>query len=94
MKTNKPAAVALVLWFLFVASQAFAVLKPPYPVNALPPDHVRVIVISDEPGDDEQYADTKCRHSAETGSGIEREKISQSQDKPKNGGSKTAVPGK
>jgi hypothetical protein len=26
--------------------------------------------------------------------GIEREKISQSQDKPKSGGSKTAVPGK
>jgi hypothetical protein len=42
MKANKPAIIALVLWLLFVASNAFAVLKPPYPLKAYPPDQTVV----------------------------------------------------
>jgi hypothetical protein len=43
MKANKPAIIALVLWLLFVASNAFAVLKPPYPLKAYPPDQTVVV---------------------------------------------------
>jgi hypothetical protein len=43
MKANKPAIIALVLWLLFVASNAFAVFKPPYPLKAYPPDQIVVI---------------------------------------------------
>ena len=43
MKTNKPAVIALILWLLFVASQAFAMCKPPYPLKASPPDQITVI---------------------------------------------------
>ena len=43
MKTNKPAIIALVLWLLFVASNAFAVFKPPYPLRVYPPDQTTVI---------------------------------------------------
>jgi len=50
MKTNKPAVIALVLWLLFVASNAFAVLKPPYPLKAYPPD--RTIVVTGGYGED------------------------------------------
>jgi len=45
MKTNKPAVIALVLWLLFVASNAFAVLKPPYPPKASPPDQIIIIAV-------------------------------------------------
>lgn len=49
MKTNGSAIIALLLWLLFVASDAFAMLKPPYPQKAEPPD--RIIVITGS-GDD------------------------------------------
>jgi hypothetical protein len=45
MKVNNPTVIALVLWFLFFASHAFAVFKPPYPTKAGPPD--QIIIISD-----------------------------------------------
>ena len=43
MKVNKPVIIALLLWLLFVASNAFAVLKPPYPLKAYPPDQTIVV---------------------------------------------------
>jgi hypothetical protein len=43
MKANKPAVIALVLWLLFVASNAFAVFKSPYPPKAYPPDQTIVV---------------------------------------------------
>jgi hypothetical protein len=43
MKANKPAVIALVLWLLFVASNAFAVCKSPYPPKPYPPDQITVI---------------------------------------------------
>jgi hypothetical protein len=42
MKTNGSVVIALVLWFLFCALNAFAVVKPPYPQKALPPDQIIV----------------------------------------------------
>jgi hypothetical protein len=42
MKTSKPAIIALLLWLLFVASNAFAVFKPPYPLRVYPPDQTTV----------------------------------------------------
>jgi hypothetical protein len=50
MKTIQPVVIALVLWLLFVASNAFAVFKPPYPLKAYPPD--QIIVITGGRGDD------------------------------------------
>ena len=44
MKTNGSAIIALLLWLLFVASNAFAMLKPPYPQKAEPPCQ---IIVSD-----------------------------------------------
>jgi hypothetical protein len=43
MKTSKPVVIAIVLWLLFVASNAFAVFKPPYPLKVYPPDQTTVI---------------------------------------------------
>ena len=43
MKENKAAIIALVLWLLFVASNAFAVFRPPYPLKAYPPDRIVVV---------------------------------------------------
>ena len=43
MKAISPTVVALVLWFLFWASHAFAVVKPPYPRKAEAPDQIIVI---------------------------------------------------
>ena len=45
MKTNGSVKVALVLWFLFWALNAFAGVKSPYPRKADPPD--QIVVISD-----------------------------------------------
>ena len=45
MKVNSPTVMALVLWFLFFASHAFAVFKSPYPIKAEAPD--QIIIISD-----------------------------------------------
>jgi hypothetical protein len=44
MKTNNSVVVALILWLLFFASNAFAVLRSPYPRKADPPDHIIIIV--------------------------------------------------
>jgi hypothetical protein len=44
MKTNNSVIVALILWFLFFASNVFAVLRSPYPRKTDPPDHIIVIV--------------------------------------------------
>jgi hypothetical protein len=43
MKTIEPAAVAVVLWLLFVASNVLAVFKPPYPSRTFPPDQTVII---------------------------------------------------
>jgi hypothetical protein len=43
MKTSKPAIIAFVLWLLFFASHAFAVLKSPYPQKAYPPDQTMIV---------------------------------------------------
>jgi hypothetical protein len=45
MKAISPTVIALVLWLLFWVTNAFALVKPPYPQKALPPD--QIIVISD-----------------------------------------------
>ena len=49
MKAKIPTAIALVLWFLYVVSNAFAVHKSPYPQKAVPSNHI--IVISDGSAD-------------------------------------------
>jgi hypothetical protein len=51
MKANKPGVIALLLWLLFVASNAFAVFKSPYPPKASPPDQTIVIAAGDEGSD-------------------------------------------
>ena len=43
MKVIRPTVIALMLWFLFFASQAFAVFKSPYPTKAEAPDHTLII---------------------------------------------------
>jgi hypothetical protein len=40
MKVISPTVIALVLWLLFFASQAFAVFKSPYPTKAQAPDQI------------------------------------------------------
>jgi len=44
MKKNNSLIVALILWFLFFASNVFAVLRSPYPRKTDSPDHIIVIV--------------------------------------------------
>jgi hypothetical protein len=48
MKRNVPAIVALVLWLLFVASNAFAVFKSPYPPRPSPPDQTIVVGVGED----------------------------------------------
>jgi len=48
MKTNGPAIIALVLWLLFVASNAFAVFKSPYPPKPYPPGQIVVVGVGQE----------------------------------------------
>jgi len=43
MKTNSAVVIALVLWLLFFASNAFVVLRPTYPRKAAPPDHIIIV---------------------------------------------------
>jgi hypothetical protein len=45
MKAKSPVVIALVLWFLYWATNAFAGLKSPYPQKADPPG--QIIAISD-----------------------------------------------
>lgn len=47
MKRNGPAIIALVLWLLFVASNAFALFKAPYPPKPYPPDQTIVVGVDD-----------------------------------------------
>jgi hypothetical protein len=49
MKRNGAAIIALVLWLLFVASNAFAVFKSPYPPKSYPQDQT-VVVGGDDHG--------------------------------------------
>ena len=48
MKRNWAAIIALVLWLLFVASNAFAVFKSPYPPKPYPPDQSIVVGVGDD----------------------------------------------
>jgi len=43
MKAKSPVVIALVLWFLYWVTNAFAVLKPSYPQKAEAPDQIVVI---------------------------------------------------
>jgi hypothetical protein len=47
MKRNGAAIIALVLWLLFVASNALAVFKPPYPPKCNPPDQTVVVGVGE-----------------------------------------------
>jgi hypothetical protein len=48
MKRNWAAIIALVLWLLFVASNAFAVFKSPYPPKPYPPDQSIVVRVEED----------------------------------------------
>jgi hypothetical protein len=48
MKRNGAAIIALVLWLLFVASNAFAVFNSPYPPNPYPPDQTIVVGVRED----------------------------------------------
>ncbi len=48
MKRNGAAIIALVLWLLFVASNAFALFKPPYPPRPYPPDQTIVVGVGED----------------------------------------------
>jgi hypothetical protein len=51
MKRNGATIIALVLWLLFVASNAFAVFKSPYPPKSYPPEQTVVVgVVEDDHG--------------------------------------------
>jgi hypothetical protein len=57
MKTNEPAIIALVLWLLFVGSNAFAIFKSPYPPKPYPPDRTTVVGV----GQDDYGIDTAAK---------------------------------
>ena len=48
MKRNVPAIIALVLWLLFVASNAFAAFKSPHPTKSYPPDQTIVVSVGED----------------------------------------------
>jgi hypothetical protein len=48
MKRNWAAIIALVLWLLFVASNAFAVFKSPYPPKPYPPGQSIVVGVGED----------------------------------------------
>jgi hypothetical protein len=48
MKRNGAAIIALVLWLLFVVSNAFAVFKSPFPPKAYPPDRTIVVGVGED----------------------------------------------
>jgi hypothetical protein len=43
MKANTPLVIALVLWLLVWATNAFAVLRSPYPRKAEAPDQIVIV---------------------------------------------------
>jgi hypothetical protein len=45
-KANNPVTVALVLWLLFCATNAFAVLKSPFPRKPQAPDQTTIVADS------------------------------------------------
>ncbi|PYK89490.1 MAG: hypothetical protein DME40_10485 [Verrucomicrobia bacterium] len=47
MKTNKPLAIAMIALSIF-ASNAFAVLRSPYPSKPSPPDRIITIIIGQD----------------------------------------------
>jgi hypothetical protein len=47
MKTNNSLAIAAILLSIF-ASNAFAVLRPPYPSKPYPPDRIITIIIGED----------------------------------------------
>jgi hypothetical protein len=61
MKTNSSVAVALILWFLFFASNVFAVLRSPYPSKPSQPD--RIILIGEERYDSVRMARASLQRS-------------------------------
>jgi hypothetical protein len=48
MKRNGATIIALVLWLLFVASNAFAVFKSPFPPKPYPPGHSIVVRVGED----------------------------------------------
>jgi hypothetical protein len=48
MKRNGAAIIALVLWLLFVASNAFALFKSPFPPKPYPPDQTSVVAVGED----------------------------------------------
>ena len=50
MKTNKSLAIAAILLSIF-ASNAFAVLRPPYPIKPDSPDRIITIIIGEDKHD-------------------------------------------
>jgi hypothetical protein len=48
MKRNVPAIIALVLWLLFVVSNAFAAFKSAYPPKPYPPDQSIVVGVGED----------------------------------------------
>jgi hypothetical protein len=48
MKRNGAAIIALVLWLLFVASNAFAMFKSPYPPKSYRPDQTVVVRVGED----------------------------------------------
>jgi hypothetical protein len=62
MRVISPTVIALVLWFLFFASHAFAVFKSPYPTKATRPDSIistgsfdPIAGTTDKPTEDENW---------------------------------------
>jgi len=48
MKRNGAAIIALVLWLMFVASNAFAVFNSPYPPKSNPPNQTVVVGVGED----------------------------------------------
>jgi hypothetical protein len=64
MKRNGAVIIALVLWLLFVASNAFALFKSPYPPKAYPPDQTIVVGVGEDDHGVVSAAEPKWQWSA------------------------------
>ena len=64
MKRNGAVIIALVLWLLFVASNAFALFKSPYPPKAYPPDQTIVVGVGEDDQGVVSAAEPKWQWSA------------------------------